>query len=200
VSLESTNHTPRIAPLPAEGTDPSTRELLAAVGRQAGVGHQVVLASNLFRTLMHHPRIFKRWLGYGSVLLDGALPGRDRELLVLRAAHRSDCAYEWAHHEAIAARNGLSDEEIARVRGGARQPGWSAFDASLLQAVDELLDDHRISDSTWQVLAERYDERQLIEVPFIVGVYAAMGFTLNSLGVQLESDGLSATHSDGGHP
>ena len=35
-------------------------------------------------------------------------------------------------------------------------------------------------------LAARYDERQLIELPMLVGHYHLVAFTLNSLGVQLE--------------
>jgi hypothetical protein len=31
-----------------------------------------------------------------------------------------------------------------------------------------------------------YDDKQLIEVPMVVGHYHLVGFTLNSLGVQLE--------------
>src|SRR5436309_2983836 len=48
-----------------------------------------------------------------------------------------------------------------------------------------------ISDTTWAALADRYDERQLIEVPMLVGHYHMVAFTLNSLGVQRE-DGVPA--------
>jgi 4-carboxymuconolactone decarboxylase len=48
-----------------------------------------------------------------------------------------------------------------------------------------------ISDATWTALSERYDERQLIELPMLVGHYHMVAFTLNSLGVQRE-DGVPA--------
>jgi hypothetical protein len=49
-----------------------------------------------------------------------------------------------------------------------------------------------IGDETWAALAARYDEKQLIEVPMLVGHYHMVAFTLNALGVQLEPglDGL----------
>ncbi len=69
---------------------------------------------------------------------------------------------------------------------GAGASGWSTLDATLLRAVDELHDDACISDDTWAVLAAHYDERQMIELPMIIGHYHMLAFTLNSLGVQLE--------------
>jgi 4-carboxymuconolactone decarboxylase len=57
----------------------------------------------------------------------------------------------------------------------------------LLRATDELHADACIADDTWDALAARYDERQLIELPMLVGHYHLVAFTLNSLGVQPES-------------
>jgi AhpD family alkylhydroperoxidase len=169
---------PRIPPLPPGERDGSSAELLARLGELAEL--------NIFATLVRHPRVFKRWVPFGGVLLDGSLPARDRELLILRTAHRCGCPYEWGHHEVIAATAGLSSEEIAGVREDPARPGWSRFDAALLRAADELHDGQRISDQTWGTLAERYAEHQMIEVPMLVGHYHAVAFTLNSLRVQLE--------------
>ena len=81
---------------------------------------------------------------------------------------------------------GLTDEEILRITKGPNEPGWSAFDAALVRAVDELYNDAIISDSTWKVLSERYDEKQPMDVIFTVGEYNLVSWALNSLGVQLE--------------
>ena len=81
---------------------------------------------------------------------------------------------------------GLSDDEIARVAKGPDEPGWDTFEASLLRAADELRADSVISDPTWAALAERYGERQLIEVCMLVGQYHLVAFTLNSLGIERE--------------
>ena len=60
------------------------------------------------------------------------------------------------------------------------------LEAALLRAADELHADACISDATWGVLAAQLDERQLIEVPMLIGHYHLVAFTLNSLGVQRE--------------
>jgi 4-carboxymuconolactone decarboxylase len=142
---------------------------------------------NIFATLAHHPKLLKRWSAFGGTLLyGGRLDGRDRELLILRTAHNCDAHYEWHQHVAIAKAAGLSDDEIDRVPSGLQSDQWTADDRTLIAAADELHDTSRISDATWEQLASRYDEQQLIEICMVVGQYHLVAFTLNSLGVEVE--------------
>jgi alkylhydroperoxidase family enzyme len=171
---------PRIPPLPSSEQDEQAQELLA------GVKVTDAPAANIFATLVRHPGLFRRWLPFGGKLLSGKLPARDRELLILRTAVLCQAEYEWGQHRLIGLSAGLSEAEIERVRAGAEAPGWDPFDAALVSAADELHTGAHISDDTWETLASRYDERQLIEVPMVVGHYHLVAFTLNSLGVQLE--------------
>lgn len=173
---------PRIPPLPEDERDDQARELLDQAGVRPGG------AANIFTTLVRHPGLFRRWLPFGGKLLAGKLPPRDRELLILRTGWNCGSTYEWAQHVLIARTAGLGDEEIARVKDGPGAAGWSAADATLLRAADELHADARISDATWAALAAAYDQRQMIEVPMLVGHYHLVGFTLNSLGVQVEDE------------
>jgi 4-carboxymuconolactone decarboxylase len=172
--------TPRLPPAVPADLDPAAQELLS--GATPPGSH----ATNIFATLVRHPGLFRRWLPFGGKLLTGKLPARDRELLILRTGWRCGSEYEWGQHALIAKATGLTDAEIGRVQDGPDAPGWDAFDATVLRAADELHDDACLSDETWQRLAGRYDERQLIEVPMLVGHYHMVAFTLNSLGVQRE--------------
>lgn len=172
---------PRIPPLAPADRDPRTEELLAALRRPDGTD------LNIFATLAHHPKLLKRWSAFGGVLLyGGRLSDRDRELLIMRAGYLCRAHYEWGQHVAFARAAGISDDEIARIAGGPDTDGWSSDDATLLQAVDELHADSRISDTTWATLAARYDAQQLIEICMVVGQYHLVAFTLNSLGVEPE--------------
>lgn len=181
-----TNHptSPRIPPLQPDELDDQARELLggsATLADSVGGG-----ALNIFATLVRHPGLFRKWLPFGGKLLAGKLPPRERELLILRTGWRCQSDYEWGQHVVIGRAAGLTDEEIARIRGGPDSDGWDAFDASLLRAADELHDENCIGDATWTALASRYDEKQLIELVMLVGHYHMVAFTLNSLGVQRE--------------
>ncbi len=174
---------PRIPPLPSQGRDPKTAELLEGLKGFSGT------ELNIFATLARHPRLLKRWSAFGGVLLyGGALPARERELLILRAGYLCRSPYEWGQHVTIGLAAGLTDEEVARVADGPDAAGWSAGDATVLRATDELHADSRIGDDTWAALAARWDEQQLIELCMVVGQYHLVAMTLNSLGVEPESD------------
>ncbi len=113
---------------------------------------------------------------------------RERELLILRTGY--DCAsrYEWAQHVAIARKAGLSDEEIERITLGSVADGWTAGDGLLLDAADELVNDHCIAAPTWEGLTALWEVEQLMDIVFTVGQYAMVSMALNSLGVQVEPD------------
>jgi alkylhydroperoxidase family enzyme len=172
---------PRIAPLPADQLEAEYTDLLDRINRD-GAG-----ASNVVTTLLRHPQLFRLWAPLSGGLLYGSLlPPRDRELLILRTASNCHADYEWAHHVVMGKQAGLTDEEIERVRSDATDESWSSADAVLLTAADELHHDSLISDTTWAALAARYDEKQLIELPILVGQYHVVAFALNSCGVELE--------------
>jgi len=171
---------PRIEPLPADERSEQVAELLDSL-RVDGV------ELNIFATLARHPDLFRRWLAFGGTLLyGGELPGRDRELLILRTGWHCRAHYEWGQHVRIARDAGLDDDEISRVIAGPDAEGWSGADAALLRAADELHHDAAISDTTWTALADRYDARQLIELCMLVGQYHLVALTLNSLGIERE--------------
>jgi len=141
--------------------------------------------ANVFTTLVRAEGLVRRWLPFGGKLLNGKIPARERELLILRTGWNCQAEYEWAQHVVIGRAAGLSDEEIRRIPAGPGA-GWSEFDSTLLRAADELHQDFCITDPTWAALAAVYDTQQLIELPMLVGQYHMVGMALNSLGVQLD--------------
>jgi alkylhydroperoxidase family enzyme len=180
--------TPRIPPLPPAERDERTEELLRSLRAGPGPDGEDL---NIFATLARHPRLLKRWAAFGGILLyGGELPSRERELLILRTAWNCRAEYEWGQHVRIGLASGLTEDEVARVPDGPGGAGWSAEDAVLLAAADELHGDARIGDATWQALAARFSEAQLIEVCMLVGQYHLVAFALNSLGVEREDESI----------
>ncbi len=68
--------------------------------------------------------------------------------------------------------------------------GLDEHENAILRAVDELHGDSMISDATWSALAKRLDERQLIELPIIVGQYQTVAYYQNSLRLRLHTGNL----------
>jgi len=121
-----------------------------------------------------------------ALAVTGVLSPRLREIAILRTGWLCRAEYEWGQHAVLARRVGIADEEIARVKRGPEAEGWTELEAAVLRAADELHSDACITDETWAVLAAHLDERQLIEVPMLVGQYHIVSFTLNTLGIQRE--------------
>jgi alkylhydroperoxidase family enzyme len=169
---------------PVSGAD-ITEEMAELLGVKQGVV-AATPASNIFATLVRHPGLYRKWLPFGGKLLAGKLPPRDREILILRTGWNCRSEYEWGQHTIVGAASGLSTDEIDRIAAGPDAPRWHEDDRLLLRAADELHDDACLSDETWTALAARYDERQLLEIPMVVGHYHMVAFALNSLGVQRE--------------
>jgi 4-carboxymuconolactone decarboxylase len=172
---------PRIAPLPPTGNPPDVQELIDGATTLPGG------AANIFLTLANHPGLMRRFMPYGGKLLAGGkLPGREREIVILRTAWLCQSDYEWGQHVRIGREAGVTDEEIARIPAGPDDAGWADADADLLRGTDELVADHRLSDASWRVLAARYDTQQMIEFTLLVGSYVMVAGMLNSVGVERE--------------
>jgi len=169
----------RIEPLPAAEQSDEQRERLAPL--LVGPAPD---ATNLFTTVLRHPKLFQRWQALGGMLLlRGLLPARDREILILRTAANTTSDYEWGQHARISADIGMSAEEIDRcARGTPADEG----EAVLMAAADQLHALSNIDDATWQDLAGRYDDAQLIEIVALVGYYHQVAYLLNALGVARE--------------
>ncbi|NRA04119.1 MAG: carboxymuconolactone decarboxylase family protein [Myxococcales bacterium] len=171
---------PRVTPVEERDVDGEAKELLARTRGDTGT-------PRIFRTLVRHPKLLKRWMVFGNhILSKSTLPARERELLILRIGWLCRAEYEFAAHTRIGREVGLSEEELERVKQGPDAPGWSAFETTLLRAVDELHADAFITDVTWSELAARFDTQQLIDLVFTVGQYNMVSMALNSLGVQPE--------------
>jgi alkylhydroperoxidase family enzyme len=172
---------PRIPPLePSEWTDVH-REALGTYAR-------IAPSNTSLKVCVRNPELCRTWLAFAKYFESDApaLSRRDRQMLILRAAALSHEDYHWGYAARSAKQAGLSDEEILRVARGPDARGWTAADAVLLRAADELHRDQFITDATWNALRQRYDDRQLIDLIYTVGEYTMLSMFNNSVGVQLE--------------
>jgi 4-carboxymuconolactone decarboxylase len=180
---------PRLVPLTAAAMPEDDRELLrgrlATADRYLTGDPDAPPMPGILGLLGHHPRLGANWLALsGGILDDPVLDPRERELLILRVAWRTQCRYEWSQHVVMGRRAGLSEEEVAAIAGRPDVHRWAVRDRDLLGAVDQMIDHHRVEDATWGRLAGHFDERELLEVLFVVGSYLCLALVLNSAGLE----------------
>ncbi len=141
---------------------------------------------NIFKVLAHHPKLVKRWTPFaGHVLGKQTLAFRDRELLILRIGWLNQAEYEFAQHELIARKGGVSEADVENVKKGPKG-AWNEHEAALMQAADDLYENSVVSDATWAVLSKKYSTEQLMDVVFTIGQYNLVSWALNSFGVPLD--------------
>ena len=186
---------PRIAPLPRELWGDDVRVALSnaysaeIAARFFATGPDAIPTPTALGTLMHHPALAGPFLTYNNVLLQTpTLDPRMRELMILRVAWRTHAPYEWAQHVRLAGRAGITADEVAAVAGEIDADAWTPLEADLLAATDQLVDRYRVADETWARLAQQLDERQLVELVFVVGTYTGLAMAFNSFGLQLDPE------------
>ena len=141
---------------------------------------------NLFTTLGRHRGLFRGWLIFaGRLMPGGKLPRRESEIVILRVARNTGCEYERRHHVRLGRRAGLTHEEIARVAEGGTE-GWTAREAALLRAADELHDDRVLSAALFAELQTMLSEVEVIELCLLIGHYEMLAMTINSLEIEPE--------------
>ncbi len=168
--------TPRIPPA---RLDEMTDEQKTLVGKWASMNFSAVM--------VNHPALYRVFVPViAKVIAQTDLPPRDRQILVHRTLALSGEVYEDHHHELISHGAGLSEADIeaARTDGASLSP----FEHLLVKAADELVKERRISDPTWNGLAERYSQVELMEVVAVVGVYNMMSMLTKSYEIELEDE------------
>ena len=178
---------PRVEPVDMDRLDETQAKVLEPFANPENmVGGGKVL--NIFRTLAHAPKALRAFLGWGDYILSrrNDLPAREREMIILRTGWNCRSGYEFAQHTRIGLQCGLTEEEIARIKAGPDAQGWTAIEAAMLRAADELVSDHFVSDATWAAL-EPLGDKARMDVVFTVGQYTQVSMMLNSFGIQIEA-------------
>ena len=190
-----TEPAPRLPPLPLDRWDDDVRAAMREgapaelIEKYMSTGPDAVPVPNVLGTLAHHPAMARPFLKFNAVLLrKPTIEPRLRELMVLRVAWRTRSTYEWAQHVRLAERYAVTPDDVAAIGEGHTAPRWSPLEADLLAATDQLLDSYRIDDDIWARLAEHFDERQLVELLFVVGTYTCLAMAFNSFGLQLDPE------------
>jgi len=141
----------------------------------------------VFETLAHHPRLMRRMNALGGVFMRSEhIDARTREIVVLRIAWRTGCAYELAQHVPIGRRAGLDDAEIAAVTGG--DPDMlPAHDRVLVTLADAIERDVAVDDATYAAVAARWSTQGVLELLAVAGFYRMLAGVLNGLRVPIDA-------------
>ncbi|MHA2126756.1 MAG: carboxymuconolactone decarboxylase family protein [Promethearchaeota archaeon] len=144
---------------------------------------------NIFKTICRYPdKNLQLNPYYGLNPFEPSIPARERELFIIRTGWLCQSEYECINHIRIGLTIGLTVGEVINIFKGPKASEWGAFESKILHATDELHNDYFISNTSWDILSEHYDEHQKLEFILTVGFYTKLAMFLNSVGVQVNYD------------
>lgn len=165
---------PRFAQLTLEDLDPEraalARPLVARLGSIAGP----------FNLMLRSGPLTRHCLDLGNYLLYGTPLTRPLvEMAVLIRARWSTAQIEWFAHSRMAREAGLSEAIVNALKDGKRPEKMSADEEALFDFSVALLRDKAVSDATFARAKERFGERAVVDLTFILGFYGMVALALN---------------------
>ncbi|WP_110685015.1 carboxymuconolactone decarboxylase family protein [Salinicola aestuarinus] len=137
---------------------------------------------NVYRTMAHRPSLLKAWAPLRRHLVEAnALGPALSEVAILRAGHRLQSAYEWAHHVSRARQLGFDDARIESIRHIPQ-----GTDALIVGAVDALLDRHALGPDQEAELADAIGRDAVFDLIALVGFYSVLGALLETYATPLD--------------
>lgn len=145
------------------------------------------LPLNVHKLMAHNPTLLAAWWNFRNYSVNGGTLGaRLGELVILRVGVSLNAWYEWASHVDRSLKCGLSLDEINSVLSKEIGAHWAADEASLLQAVDELLESQQISSATLAKLSSHFSNAQVMDIMAIHGMYIILGCMIKTWGLTLD--------------
>ncbi|KAI8612210.1 AhpD-like protein [Chytriomyces sp. MP71] len=150
----------------------------------------------LDRVLLHSPPVARGWNTLmGAVRGSTTLPARLRELAICRIAVVNSAWYEWDQHAPLLVEAGASDPQMEGLKDLTQTYEslagiWHSdtidgvTHAMVIEATDSLTRNVAIDDDLFFRLAERFDERGLVELIVTISSYNMVSRVLVSLHIK----------------
>jgi len=133
-----------------------------------------------FVPLLRSPEVMLRAKAMGDYLrFKTSLPAKLNEFAILLSARHWSQRYEWAIHQPLALKAGLSPQVAAMVAEGRRPSGLDEGEQIVYDFVTELLNHQGVSDATYQAFVGRFGEQGTIDLIGLCGYYTLIAMVLN---------------------
>jgi alkylhydroperoxidase family enzyme len=165
-----------------ENGHPEVAALAQRIRAERGTMH------NLYRMLLQSPPVAEGWLTFLTAIRQKCeLPGRYRELAILRIALLNRAHYEYEGHVPHAVRAGVKQSQIDALESWQRSPEFDAVERAVLAYTDSMTRQIQVPDDVFAAIKEHFGERQTVELSATIGAYNCVSRFLES--IRIDSDG-----------
>jgi 4-carboxymuconolactone decarboxylase len=116
---------------------------------------------------------------------NSSIPTDLNELAIIMTGKHWKAQFEFWAHARLALEAGLDPAIVEAVRTGAKPAFGRDSERVLYDFVDEYLQTHRISDTTYERAIQTFGERGVVDIIGVVGYYGLVSMTLNVFEVDL---------------
>jgi 4-carboxymuconolactone decarboxylase len=142
---------------------------------------------NLHRALANSPDTLRNFMRLGnSMLFHGVLSPALRELAILRIAQMTGADYEWAHHVPIARQVGISEEQIAGLKGWHTSPYFDERQRAALRYAESVTSLATVPDDVFREVRAHLSEAEVVEMTLVAGYWGMVARLLVVLKIDVE--------------
>jgi 4-carboxymuconolactone decarboxylase len=172
-------------PLPhRDQLDDLGRRLYDQATRQDGRNIAGLRGPNGIR--LYSPRVgaFQRELNE-YLRFEAGISGPTRELAILVTARELSSQFEWAAHEPVALREGLSPATIDIVKNRSSVAGLPESEAAVIQLGREIFSDKRVTPETFARAVKLWGPTGVVNLVSLMGAYSSTAALLTAFDMQL---------------
>ena len=186
--------------MPASRVEPLAPEAARTIARDVNMLAPFA-ELNIFRVLLHRPKTAKALSDLlVSLLFQGVLDARLRELVILRIGWTTGSDYEWTQHWRIAQETvGCTPDDLLAVRDWRASARFGEAERTVLAATDELLATGTLDDARFAECVRRLGRDATVELVAAVGTWRLVSKLTRALAIPLE-DGVASWPPDGAAP
>jgi 4-carboxymuconolactone decarboxylase len=133
-----------------------------------------------FTMFLHAPEIAGRVAHLGAfVRFEGSLDMRVRVLAAMTVAREFEAVYVWGAQTNGARRLGVPESTITAIREQHTR-GIPPEDAQIVTFTRQLLEKHRVDNTIFQAMQERFGPDEFIQLTGAIGYYSMLAMTVNA--------------------
>jgi len=127
---------------------------------------------DLYRILLHSPPVAQGWLNLLTAVRQRCeLPGRYREIVIIRIAILNGARYEHQSHIPHALKEGLSREQVDALADWQSSTLFGEADRAVLAYTDAMTKEIQVADSVFAAVRAQFDDRLLVELTTTIAAY-----------------------------
>src|SRR5437763_2932368 len=143
---------------------------------------------NIYRMLLNSPALAESWFNHSNtVRWKTTLPGRLREIVIIRVGHLTKSQYVLRQHvPSLAIADGLSLEECDALSDWRASRFFTASERAALCYGDTMTLEIVVPDAVFADVDRYFNPRQIVELTVLVGTYNMNSRVLQALQLDLE--------------